>query len=127
LRFAGNLRRFREEFVRRASAPPFLQLRLRTPEHPMKPNSRSFGDILIRQSVISAEQWAEAQKLAKQTGKKVSETLVQTGYASREEVTRAQAVEHGLDYIDLNEVVIPPSVAELVPESVARENAVLPM
>ena len=93
----------------------------------MKSNPRSFGDILIRQSVISAEQWTEAQKIGKQTGKKVSESLVQLGYATREEVTRAQAVEHGLDYIDLNEVVIPPSVVELVPESVARENAVLPM
>lgn len=93
----------------------------------MKPNPRTFGEILIRQGVISAEQWTEAQKIAKQTGKKVAESLVQLGYATREEVTRAQAVEHGLDYIDLNEVVIPPSVVELVPESVARENAVLPM
>ena len=36
---------------------------------------------------------------------------------------RAMAQEHGLDYVDLNEVVIPPAVVELVPESVARENA----
>ena len=35
--------------------------------------------------------------------------------------------EHGLDYIDLKEIAIPPSVVELVPESVARENAILPM
>jgi type IV pilus assembly protein PilB len=93
----------------------------------MKANHRSFGEILIRQSVISAEQWTEAQKIARQTNKKPAESLVQLGYATREEVTRAQAAEHGLDYIDLNEVVIPPSVVELVPESVARENAVLPL
>ena len=40
---------------------------------------------------------------------------------------RAMAEEHGLEFVDLNEVVIPPSVVELVPESVARENAVLPL
>ena len=40
---------------------------------------------------------------------------------------RAIAKEHGLDFVNLNEVVIPPSVVELVPESVARENAILPM
>ena len=40
---------------------------------------------------------------------------------------RAVAEEHGLDFIDLHEVAIPPSVVELVPESVARENAILPM
>ena len=39
---------------------------------------------------------------------------------------RAMAQEHGLDFVDLNEVIIPPSIVELVPESVARENAMLP-
>lgn len=93
----------------------------------MKANQRSFGEILIRQGVLSAEQWAEAQKVARQTNKRPAESLVQLGYATREEVTRALAAEHRLDYIDLNEVVIPPSIVELVPESVARENAVLPL
>jgi type IV pilus assembly protein PilB len=93
----------------------------------MKSKPRSFGEILIRQGIISPEQLAEAESLARQTRKKVSETLVTSGYATSEQVARAQAVEHGLDYVDLNEVVIPPSVVELVPESVARENAVLPM
>ncbi len=40
---------------------------------------------------------------------------------------RTLAEEHGLDFVNLKEVVIPPSVVELVPESVARENAILPM
>ena len=53
--------------------------------------------------------------------------MVRLGYATGDEVMRAIAKEHGLDFIDLNEVVIPPSVVELVPESVARENAILPM
>jgi type IV pilus assembly protein PilB len=34
---------------------------------------------------------------------------------------------HGLQFINLDEVQIPPSVIELVPESVARENIVLPL
>jgi type IV pilus assembly protein PilB len=33
----------------------------------------------------------------------------------------------GIPYIDLTEVTIPPSVIDLVPESVARENTVLPL
>ena len=37
------------------------------------------------------------------------------------------AEQHGLDYVNLSEVVIPPSVVELVPESVARENAAIPL
>jgi phosphomannomutase len=54
-------------------------------------------------------------------------TLSVRGYATPDEAMRAIAKEHGLDFIDLNDVVIPPSVVELVPESVARENAILPM
>ena len=33
----------------------------------------------------------------------------------------------GIPYIDLTDVTIPPSVIDLVPESVARENTVLPL
>jgi type IV pilus assembly protein PilB len=86
-----------------------------------------FAELLIRQGTISAEQLAEAKRVAKTSGKKVPDQLVVLGYATDDEVMRAIAKEHGLDFIDLNEVVIPPSIVELVPESVARENAILPM
>ena len=33
----------------------------------------------------------------------------------------------GIPYIDLTDMTIPPSVIDLVPESVARENTVLPL
>src|SRR5207237_4942289 len=39
----------------------------------------------------------------------------------------AIAEAHGLQFVDLTEVTIPPAVIELVPESVARENVILPM
>src|SRR6476646_9213568 len=86
-----------------------------------------FTEILVRQGVISAEQLAEAKRVGKSSGKKVADQLVVLGYAASDEVMRAIAKEHGLDFVDLNEVVIPPSIVELVPESVARENALLPM
>ena len=87
----------------------------------------TFAEILIRKRVISQEQLAEAKKLAKESRKSVGEELIRLGYANGDDVMRAMAQEHGLDFVNLNEVVIPPSVVELVPESVARENAVLPL
>jgi type IV pilus assembly protein PilB len=86
-----------------------------------------FSDILIRARIISQEQVAEAKKIAKTQNKKLADALIDLGYATGEEVIRAMAKEHGLDYVNLKEVVIPPAVVELVPESVARENSVLPM
>jgi type IV pilus assembly protein PilB len=87
----------------------------------------TFAEILIRKRVISQEQLAEAKKLAKESRKSVGEELIRLGYANGDDVMRAMAQEHGLDFVNLNEVVIPPSIVELVPESVARENAVLPL
>jgi len=87
----------------------------------------SFTEILIRRGTIGPDQLAEAESLAKETGQKIGDALVRLGYASAEDVMSAIAREHGLEFINLSEQVIPPSVIELVPESVARENAILPL
>lgn len=86
-----------------------------------------FTDILLRKGIISPDQLAEAEQMAKSSGQSVAECLIKLGYASGEDVMRAVAEEHRLHYVDLDEISIPPAVIELVPESVARENAILPM
>jgi type IV pilus assembly protein PilB len=88
---------------------------------------QTFGEILIQRKIISRDQLQEAERTGRSSGMKVHDALVRLGYCTGEEVVRAMAKEHGLDYVDLNEVNIPPDVIELVPESVARENAILPM
>jgi type IV pilus assembly protein PilB len=87
----------------------------------------TFAEILLRKKLISREQLGEAEALARDGKQKVADALVRLGYARAEDVMRAVAQEHGLEYVDLGQVVIPPSVIEMVPESVARENAVLPL
>jgi type IV pilus assembly protein PilB len=86
-----------------------------------------FTDILIKRQTLSPDQLEEAQNIQKQTGAKLPDAIVKLGYASPEEVMSAIAEFHGLQFVDLAEMTIPPSVIELVPESVARENIVLPM
>ena len=70
---------------------------------------------------------ARRPRLAQQTGAKLQDALVKLGYATHEQVMSAIAEFHGLQFVDLTEVTIPPAVIELVPESVARENVVLPL
>src|SRR5262245_63562779 len=86
-----------------------------------------FTDVLLRKQVLSPDQLAEAKSLQQQTGAKLQDTLVKLGYTTNEEVMSAIAEFHGMQFINLTEVTIPQSVIELVPESVARENVVLPM
>jgi type IV pilus assembly protein PilB len=86
-----------------------------------------FTEVLVRRQILGPDQLAEAQNLQRQTGAKLPDCIVKLGYATNEEVMSAVAEFHGMQFINLTEVQIPPSVVELVPESVARENVVLPM
>ena len=86
-----------------------------------------FAEILVRQKIVSIDQIDEARQMAKQSGMELADALIRLGYATGEDVTRAMAQEWGLDWVKLSEAVIPPSVVELVPESVARENAIIPL
>jgi type IV pilus assembly protein PilB len=93
----------------------------------MAKKKSDYTEILVRRGIISPEQLAEAKKLAKDAAIKLPEAFARLDYATGEDVTRAMAESGGFDYVNLSEVQIPPAVVELVPESVARENAVLPL
>lgn len=86
-----------------------------------------FTEILVKRQIISPAQLDEARGVQKQTGVKLQDALIKLGYVTPEEVMSAIAEFHNLQFIDLTDVTIPQSVVELVPESVARENVVLPL
>ncbi|MGA7498797.1 MAG: GspE/PulE family protein [Isosphaeraceae bacterium] len=85
--------------------------------------NRDWTEILIRRGVIGPDQLKEAQR----AGGAVEDSLVKLGYAEAEDIIKAKAEQHGLPFIELREIEIPPSVTELVPESLARENIVMPL
>jgi type IV pilus assembly protein PilB len=86
-----------------------------------------YTDILVRRQILSPDQLNEAKAMAQQSGAKLQDTLVKLGYCTDLEVMSAIAEHHSMAFVNLTEITIPPSVIELVPESVARENIVLPM
>src|SRR5205823_11209716 len=86
--------------------------------------SRDWTEILIRRGVIGPDQLKEASRMESGT---VEEALVRLGYADAEDIMKAKAEQHGLPFVALHEIEIPPSVIELVPESLARENIVMPL
>jgi type IV pilus assembly protein PilB len=86
-----------------------------------------FTDILVSKGFISPDQIEEASALQQSTGAKLADALVKLGYVTAEQVVSAQAEKAGVQFVDLTEITIPQAVVELVPESVARENVVLPL
>jgi type IV pilus assembly protein PilB len=85
-----------------------------------------FTDILVQRQILGPDQLGEAKSLSQQTGAKIQDALIKLGYATLDQIMSALAEHSGLQFVDLTDVTIPPAVVELVPESVARENVILP-
>jgi type IV pilus assembly protein PilB len=86
--------------------------------------SRDWTEILVRRGVIGPDQLKEAS--GSQSGT-VEDALIRLGYADADDIMKAKAEQHGLPFVELHEIEIPSSVIELVPESLARENIVMPL
>ena len=86
-----------------------------------------WAKILIENGTISGDQFREADQVARDNKQQSQDVLTQIGYASTEQVQRARAEEFRMEYVELASAKISDAVIELVPESVARENIVLPL
>jgi type IV pilus assembly protein PilB len=90
----------------------------------MAKQSRDWTEILIKRGVVGPDQLKEAQRMGNVS---LEEALAKLGYADADDIMKAKAEQHGMPFIELREIEIPPSVIELVPESLARENVVMPL
>ena len=81
--------------------------------------SRDWTDILMKRGVVGPDQLAEAKRM---NGVPLEDALVKLGYADPDDIMKAKAEQFGMEFVQLDEIEIPASVVELVPESLAREN-----
>ncbi len=91
---------------------------------PMAKQTRDWTDILVKRGVVGPDQLKEAMRM---NNVPVEDALSRLGYATMDEVMKAKAEQHGMAFIELREIEIPATVVELVPESLARENIVMPL
>jgi type IV pilus assembly protein PilB len=81
----------------------------------------------INDGTISADQLREAEDMASSLGLPVETALVKLGYVEEGRLAQAKSMHFGYEFINLDELEISQSMVELVPESVARENIVIPV
>ncbi|MBL8815804.1 MAG: type II/IV secretion system protein [Planctomyces sp.] len=81
----------------------------------------------VDDGTIGESQLEEARNMAASLGIPVEDALVRLGYISGSDLGRAQADTFGYDFIELEGTQIPNSIIELVTESMARENIVIPV
>jgi type IV pilus assembly protein PilB len=87
----------------------------------------AFSKLLVSEGIVSAEQLAEAVRIAGTSGKKVHDEVVRLGYATGEKVMKALARAHRLKFVSLQDLAVPEEIVDLLPESVARENTIFPI
>ena len=81
----------------------------------------------VEDGTIGESQLEESRNMAANLGIPVEDALVRLGYISAADLGQAQASEFGYEYIELEGRQIPNAVIELVTESMARENVVIPI
>jgi len=81
----------------------------------------------VQDGTISEDQLEEAVGMARKMGIQPEDALVRNGYVEAAVVAAAKATAFGFGFADLENVEIPHTLIEMVPESVARENTCIPV
>jgi type IV pilus assembly protein PilB len=85
------------------------------------------GALLIEEGLLTDAQLDAALAEQTKTGKPLGRLLIEQGTISEAELVRTLARQVGLDFVDLSERVIDPTVASLVSESLARRYQAIPV
>lgn len=89
---------------------------------------KKLGEILKEWGIIDDTQIQQALGIAKGTGKRIGEALVEAGLCKEEDVTKALAAQFDMEFIDLD---APEATAQvdlsLVPSDLAKKHLILPL
>ncbi len=87
----------------------------------------SIGTVLADSGLVTEGDLARARSRQAETGESLSEVLVDSGLVREVDMVRAIAAHTGIEFVNLNETTIDPGAAALIPESLARRYAVIPI
>jgi len=85
------------------------------------------GSLLIRDSVITTEQLDEVLAEKDRSGRRVGDILVERGWATTADLSRALAEQWNLEFVDILTAEIQPEATKLLSESVVRRYRALPL
>src|SRR5680860_16964 len=85
-----------------------------------------FGQYLLANTYIDAQELAEGLKVTLESGEPIGEVLVRRGVLSKARLADAVRRYLGIPEISLNQVIIEPGIAGLIPEEMARRYNLIP-
>ncbi|MEZ6062461.1 MAG: ATPase, T2SS/T4P/T4SS family [Planctomycetaceae bacterium] len=89
---------------------------------------RKLGQILIELGYLSDDQlWDVLEEQKQSSGEPIGQVAVRMGLVTQAQVTEALAEQWGMPVVNLAETNIPPSVLELVPQTMAEIYKIMPV
>jgi len=89
--------------------------------------SSRLGEILVKDSLISADQLKQALDYQKKNGGRLGTCLVKLGLVSDEDITAVLSRQYGVPSINLKYYEVDPSVIKLVPQETAIRYQIVPL
>jgi type IV pilus assembly protein PilB len=88
---------------------------------------QKLGEILQEQGTVSREDADRAAEYGLNNRKRIGEALIELEIASEEDVYKALAKQHGMEYVEITRGLIPPEVLAMVPDKICKQNLILPL
>jgi len=89
--------------------------------------SSRLGEILVKDSLISADQLKQALEFQKKNGGRLGTCLVKMGIVSDEDITAVLSRQYGVPSINLKFYEVDPAVIKLVPQETAVRYQIVPL
>ena len=96
-------------------------------EEKTKQTSSRFGELLVKQEVISLEQLKTAIEEQKRTGGTLGKTLLSLGYINQYELVAFLIKQYGVPAINLDEFDVMPEVLKFIPRESAVKHSLIPI
>ncbi len=88
---------------------------------------RLMQNVLLEKGLLTKDQIKEAQSFADSHGLSMRDAIVQMKLADEESATEAMAVELGLAYVELADMLPDDSILDMCPRNVVKRNSILPL
>lgn len=88
---------------------------------------KKLGEILQEQGIVSKENADKAAEYGLNNRKRIGEALVELELANEEDVCKALAAQHGMEYVEVSRQTVSPDALTLIPEKIIKNSVILPM
>ena len=93
----------------------------------MARQQKKLGELLVEWGIISPKEITKALEHGKKQGLRIGEALIDLKLCSENNVYKALAAQHNMDYVDLEKNSIPPKAVGLIPDDLMRKYLIVPL